>query len=137
MSKDVHDLSITRTCSECDRISVAGTCLSGVEMRPHPREPRKCHRFVPLMDAYDMRTGRELWPDKAISEEYDGGVCGFLASQLVFGPMPANEVITRAISVGISKRSIQRAAEHIQVRRTKRGFNGGWIWALSGYEGAK
>ena len=84
-----------------------------------------------------MRTGRELWPDKAISEEYDGGVCGFLASQLVFGPMPANEVITRAISVGISKRSIQRAAEHIQVRRTKRGFNGGWIWALSGYEGAK
>ena len=137
MSKDVHDLSITRTCSECDRISVAGTCLNDVEPKPHPREPRQCPSFIPLRDAYDSRTGCELWPDKAANEEYGGGVCGFLASQLVFGPMPADDVIARAVSIGISRRSIQRAAEHIQVRRTKRSFNGGWIWALSGYEGAK
>lgn len=130
MSSDVLSLPCFRTCSECDRMSIGGTCLSKVEPRPNPREPRQCTRFVALRESYDARSGRELWPEMAISEEYGDGLMGFLASQLVFGPVAANDIISRAKASGITKRSIQRAAEKLLVKRTKSRFGGGWNWSL-------
>ena len=137
MSINVRLPSNLRTCSECDRMSIGGTCLSKVEPRPNPRELRQCTRFVALRESYDSRSGRELWPEIAISEEYGGGLMGFLASQLVFGPVAANDIISRAQMAGVSKRSIQRVAEKIPIRRTKSRFRGGWLWALPDSEDAK
>ena len=137
MSINVRFPSNFRTCSECDRMSIGGTCLSKVEPRPHPRELRQCTRFVALRESYDSRSGRELWPEIAISEEYGGGLMGFLASQLVFGPVAANDIISRAQMAGVSKRAIQRAAEKLLVKRTKCHFSGGWNWSLPNCEGAK
>lgn len=137
MSKDASLLSEYRTCSECDRISATGTCLESAESRPNQRAPRQCIHFVPFRDAYDLRTGRELWPCKAASESHGGGVKGFLAGLLALGPESSDTIIAKAIEAGISKRSIQRAAEQMLVIRTKCGFRDGWVWALPNAEGAK
>ena len=137
MTRDVGVSSEYRTCSECDRISASGACLEGAEDRPSQRAPRQCIHFVPFRDAYDLRTGRELWPCKAASESHGGGVKGFLAGLLALGPESSDVIIAKAIEAGISKRSIQRAAEQMLITRTKCGFRDGWIWALPRSEGAK
>ena len=84
-----------------------------------------------------IRDGRVLVDGKAASESHGGGVKGFLAGLLAFGPVSSDTIIAKAIEAGISKRSIQRAAEQMLITRTKCGFRDGWIWALPRSEGAK
>lgn len=141
MSKDVMKMSketnITRSCGECSRFSSAGTCLESVEHRPNARVPRQCLGFLPVPEAYDDRTGRELWPELANYVEAGGGAKGFLAAALTAGPVPSAQIIIQAGAAGIPERSIQRAAEKLGVLRTKAGFKEGWKWALQNAEGAK
>ena len=135
--------SITRTCGECDWLSPSRACVLIIrgmmdgQAWPLVNQPRQCLGFMPLKESYDNRTGRELWPELVAFEEHGGGVTGFLASELIRGPVPAAEIISRARIAGVTMRSIQRAAEKLLIKRRKCRFSGGWIWSLPDCEGAK
>ncbi len=54
----------------------------------------------------------------------------FLADLLEDGPLRAGEIFKDADQAGYSKRSIQRAANAINIERHKDGMKGGWTWRL-------
>ncbi len=56
----------------------------------------------------------------------------FLRAALADGPKPAREVAAQAAEAGHSQMTVQRAREALQIKPTKTGENGGWIWALPG-----
>ena len=61
-------------------------------------------------------------------EEVDA--VSFLRDLLSDGPMRAGDVFKDADGCGFSKRSIQRAADKVNVDRRKEGMKGGWVWRL-------
>jgi hypothetical protein len=54
----------------------------------------------------------------------------FLRVYLSDGPHPVENVIKAAKSVGISEKTLRRAAKDLGVRSDKDGFSGGWTWGL-------
>ncbi len=54
----------------------------------------------------------------------------FLSDLLADAPMRAGDVFKDADGAGLTKRSIQRAADKIGVLRHKDGMRGGWLWKL-------
>jgi putative DNA primase/helicase len=54
----------------------------------------------------------------------------FLAGLLAAGPMRAGDILKDADQAGYSKRSIQRAANALEIDRRKDGMKGGWTWQL-------
>lgn len=143
-----------RPCKSCGGLSSAQTCmparrgeLEGApsrDYRPDLTWPRRCLSYQPtsiIPDSpspsdYDRRTGRELWPEiEAVSslqvdaESAMGKAVALLSDLLKAGARSAAEVLSAAEEVGISTRTAQRAAERLQVVKTKDG-NGGWTWAM-------
>lgn len=70
----------------------------------------------------------------ASGDDGEGGTLAdakrFLLDLLANGPMRAGEIFKDADQAGYSKRSIQRAANAIEVDRRKDGMKGGWTWRL-------
>jgi putative DNA primase/helicase len=70
----------------------------------------------------------------ATGDDGEGGTLAdakrFLADLLSEGPIRAGDVFKDADQAGYSKRSIQRAANAIEVERRKDGMKGGWTWRL-------
>lgn len=70
----------------------------------------------------------------ATGDDGEGGTLAdakrFLGDLLADGPMRAGEVFKAADQAGYSKRSIQRAANALKVKRHKDGMKGGWTWRL-------
>jgi putative DNA primase/helicase len=70
----------------------------------------------------------------ATGDDGEGGTLSdvrrFLSDLLANGPMRAGEIFKDADQAGYSKRSIQRAANAINVERRKDGMKGGWTWRL-------
>lgn len=66
MFEGVATAETGRTCTSCDRISSAGSCISyrdsGMQW-PLINVPRRCLAYVPLWDASDARKGLQLWPE--------------------------------------------------------------------------
>lgn len=60
----------------------------------------------------------------------------WLANLLASGPLAAGEVREAAEAAGCSWRTVQRAADTIEVKRTRSEFKGGWIWELTHSEGS-
>jgi len=54
----------------------------------------------------------------------------FLQVELSATDLPANRIKELASQAGISSRTLRRAADKIGIRRTKAGFQGGWVWQL-------
>jgi hypothetical protein len=52
--------------------------------------------------------------------------------QLLQTPTPAAEVFRQARTVGITPKTLRRAAERLDIRKEKAGMQDGWIWSLSG-----
>lgn len=142
-----------RPCKSCGGLSSSQTCMPAQrgELEGAPRDyrpdltwPRRClsyqpTRIIPDSPApsdYDRRTGRQLWPEiEAVSslqvdaESSMGKAVALLTDALKGGPCGAAEVLAKAKGAGISERTAQRAAERLQVVKTKDG-NGGWQWRL-------
>jgi putative DNA primase/helicase len=70
----------------------------------------------------------------ATGDDGEGGTLSdakrFLADLLADGPKRAGEVFKDADQAGYSKRSIQRAANALNIDRHKDGMKGGWTWRL-------
>ena len=71
-SNDRHAGVVTaeqgRTCSSCDRLTVAGLCSVPAESglsNPAQRSVRRCLGYTPIWGADDVRAGRQLWPELA------------------------------------------------------------------------
>ncbi|MBK8915695.1 MAG: AAA family ATPase [Phycisphaerales bacterium] len=56
----------------------------------------------------------------------------WLRELLADGPRDAKEVFAAAAEAGFSGATIKRARRLAQIRPRKRGFEGGWVWALDG-----
>jgi len=54
----------------------------------------------------------------------------WLRDYLADGPKPAGAVFDGAMDAGHSKRTVERAAEQLGVRKRKDGMHGGWDWEL-------
>jgi hypothetical protein len=54
----------------------------------------------------------------------------FLRDELAAGPVPSDELTSRAEAKGIAKRTLYRAKEAVGVKASKGGFSGGWRWEL-------
>lgn len=55
-----------RTCSQCDRLSVNGTCMASEDSqinRPAANVLRRCKAFTPLWGSDDGRNAAQLWPE--------------------------------------------------------------------------
>ncbi len=131
---------LPRACSSCDHLTAGYTCAAVREtavFAPSVNALRRCLSYQPIWGADDKRTGKQLWPELALLKEFGEGAKGFLATALIDGPTLSSEIIASALASGISERSIQRAAEQLGVVRKKVGFNGGWIWSMADFEGAK
>ena len=85
-------------------------------------------------DAVEGEARELLATADATGDDGEGGSLSdakrFLADLLENGPMRAGEVFKDADQAGYSKRSIQRAANTINVERHKDGMKGGWSWQL-------
>jgi hypothetical protein len=57
-------------------------------------------------------------------------ITDWLLSALAPGPKLANALRETAEAAGHSWRGLQRAAEHLQLTRTKIGMADGWLWSL-------
>ncbi len=126
-----------RPCKECGLLSAAQTCLNPKSGKkawpPHAgraldtRTPRVCPGFQPCAEDPDQRSGRQLWAEiHGMAERAE-----LLLLQLLGeGPRPASALMAAGIASGISRRTIQRAAGTLGVRRRKSGLAGGWVWAL-------
>lgn len=79
-------------------------------------------------------SARELLAEAEDHDAADGAAEAdkFLRDLLANGPMSANDAITDGDGAGYSKRTMQRAAKRIGVKRHKDGMQGGWVWALDG-----
>lgn len=80
-------------------------------------------------------TARELLSEaEADTLNEDGSttaaVDGFLRGLLMDGPVPAKQVQTDANGAGYAWRTVQAAANRIDVQRRKEGMKGGWLWSL-------
>lgn len=53
-----------------------------------------------------------------------------LADLLGDGPLSAADILAAADRAKVSKRTMQRAANMLQVKKTRAAFRGGWIWRL-------
>ena len=158
MSYSVATAEDPRTCDSCVNLTATQTCFAAAHgkldfvsgsYRPYIHAPRRCIGYQPNIDVYDVRTGRELWPEivAVISPETTGHTEGdtvvggfemtrdvrisdFLSDILKDGPRGAAEIIATAEGAGFSERTLQRAAERLGVVKSKAGFLGGWLWAL-------
>jgi hypothetical protein len=54
----------------------------------------------------------------------------WLSQQLTNGPKPAGDILDDAEAQGFSIRTVRRAFDELGGKRTKGGFNGGWIWSI-------
>jgi hypothetical protein len=55
-----------RPCESCDHLMLGNACRKSAESgiaHPAARELRRCLAFAPKWDAYDARTGLQLWPE--------------------------------------------------------------------------
>jgi len=55
-----------RTCSQCDHVSAAGSCIRAKDTGlsfPPPNLKHRCLWFKPHWNSTDSRTGRQLWPE--------------------------------------------------------------------------
>lgn len=69
-SDDLHHGTKTvepgRTCSQCDRLSVNGMCMTAADsqiQRPAANVLRRCKAFTPLWGSDDGRNAAQLWPE--------------------------------------------------------------------------
>jgi hypothetical protein len=58
--------------------------------------------------------------------------CAFLRIELVDDPVPTNQIIERAKSLGIQERTLRRARARMNLDVCKRVGDGAWVWALPG-----
>ena len=149
---------IPRSCDSCVNLTATQTCFVAAHgkldfvsgsYRPYIHAPGRCIGYQPNIDVYDVRTGRELWPEivAVILAETTGNTEGdtvaggfemtrdvrisdFLADILKDGPRGVAEIIAAAEGSGFPERTLQRAAERLGVVKSKAGFLGGWLWAL-------
>jgi hypothetical protein len=56
----------------------------------------------------------------------------WLRGELANGPVPANDIISKAKDDGIAKRTLDRAKKALKVTAAKGGFDAGWTWRLPG-----
>lgn len=54
----------------------------------------------------------------------------WLADQLQHGPVPAGALKRDATEAGFVWKTVQRAADELDIRRHKGGFGTGWVWSL-------
>jgi putative DNA primase/helicase len=85
-------------------------------------------------DAVEGAARELLATADATGDDGEGGTLSdarrFLSDLLADAPMRAGDVFKDADGAGLTKRSIQRAADKIGVLRHKDGMRGGWLWKL-------
>jgi putative DNA primase/helicase len=85
-------------------------------------------------DAVEGAARELLATADATGDDGEGGTLNdakrFLTDLLADAPMRAGAVFKDADGAGLTKRSIQRAADKIGVLRHKDGMRGGWLWKL-------
>ena len=52
----------------------------------------------------------------------------FLSSELESGPQPAEQLVARALEMGISQRTLERAKKQLNIVSRKNGTTGKWYW---------
>ena len=87
-------------------------------------------------------TARELLADAEAQPDNDdgsstAGVDGFIRGLLADGAVPAKTVKADADGAGYSWRTLQRAANRMDIKRRKEGMKGGWMWSLPDEEPAR
>jgi hypothetical protein len=70
-------------------------------------------------------------PRKADHRPAQAHISEWLLAALTSGPKSAGALRESSAAAGHSWRALQRAAEHLQLARTKIGMADGWLWSLS------
>jgi hypothetical protein len=130
-----------RNCKQCGRMSSSQTCLAALagDLPNAPRDYlpdlswlRRCVAYRPPYDAYDPRTGPELWPEVMVIDDASalGKACRLITSMLNDGKHSAAEILEAAEGASIAERTMQRAADSLGIVKSKDSFSGGWTWAM-------
>jgi hypothetical protein len=82
-----------------------------------------------LITADDVLTRAANRGKKRPSPELDDAI-DWLQHALLNGPRPQKEVVTEGDAAGFKGMTIRRAADRLNVQRSKTGFQGPWLWAL-------
>ena len=111
----------------------------GIAYRPVESKHVSKEGELIITSKIDWQGEVDVTADQVISAEADVGTIGaleeaamFLKDFLADGPKKSNDVFAAAAESGIARKTLYRAASHINVTKEKDGYGGagGWIWSL-------
>jgi AAA domain-containing protein len=107
----------------------------GLAFRVHTRDlPTGRAPYIAFEHGYVETTADEALSNKSeptLGRSQMDKAKAFLQRELAAGPLDSQTLMRRAELMGVSERSLQRAAEKIGVMKRKDGFDGGWTWGFA------